>query len=175
MKAKKCSLLQVVIKTIGFLVIVLGIGICILDISSSNIREWKFINKKLGSLAEYGAIAAGLLWLLRHLWLTIHKHKKEASHYAKNLYLFVKQYHTLIGYAVFSVASAHGIYFLLVGSRNAFQWYSGITALIGLIGVVLAGVWLQNLKNKKKYVQYRKIHQMVAVLFGIGLILHLIS
>ena len=29
----------------------------------------KWLNKKLGSFGEYGAILAASLWILRHIWL----------------------------------------------------------------------------------------------------------
>jgi len=41
-----------------------------------------------------------------------------------------------------------------------------------LLGVV--GIFLNKVKDRKKSVLYRSIHQMIAILFGLGLIIHLI-
>lgn len=167
------QIFHVSIKIIGASIIAFGVTMLVLDFVVGSLIALKGLNKNLGSLAEYGAIAAGSLWLIRNIWLYLHKRKIMVSKYTKELYMLLKQYHTLIGYAVFVVATSHGIYFLIVGSRHMIRIYSGIFALIGLILVAIAGILLHKLKDKKKYITYRKAHQAVAVIFGIGLLIHL--
>lgn len=162
------------IKIIGACIIAFGVTMLVLDFMLGNQMALKGLNKNLGSLAEYGAIAAGSLWLFRNIWLFLHKRKVTVSKYAKALYMLLKKYHTFIGYAIFAVAISHGIYFLTVGSRHMTLIYSGLFTLIGLILVAIVGVFLDRLKDKKKYVTYRKAHQIVAIIFGIGLLIHLV-
>ncbi|MGG0240602.1 hypothetical protein [Bacillus rhizoplanae] len=161
------------IKIIGSCIIAFSVTMLVLDFMVGDRIVLKGLNKNLGSLAEYGAIAAGSLWLFRNIWLYFHKRKITVVKYTKELYMLLKQYHTFIGYAVFSVATCHGIYFLVVGSNHMIRIYSGIFTLIGLVLVAIAGILLHKLKDKKKYITYRKAHQIVAILFGIGLLIHL--
>ncbi|MCM3737851.1 hypothetical protein M3215_19185 [Bacillus cytotoxicus] len=167
------QMFHVFIKMIAACIIAFSVTILVLDFMVGNQLVLKGLNKNLGSLAEYGAIAAGSLWLIRNIWLYLHKNKITVSKSIKELYLLLKQYHTLIGYTVFAVATSHGIYFLIVGSRHMVRIYSGIFALIGLVLVAIAGLLLHKLKDKKKYITYRKAHQIVAIIFGIGLLIHL--
>ncbi len=161
------------IKIIGSCIIAFSVTMLVLDFMVGDRIVLKGLNKNLGSFAEYGAIAAGSLWLFRNIWLYFHKRKITVAKYTKELYMLLKQYHTFIGYAVFSVATCHGIYFLMVGSSHMIRIYSGIFTLIGLVLVAIAGILLHKLKNKKKYITYRKAHQIVSILFGIGLLIHL--
>lgn len=161
------------IKFIGTCIIIFSVTILVLDFKLGNQMVLKGLNKNLGSLAEYGAIAAGSLWLFRNIWLYLNKREITVAKYTKELYILLRQYHTFIGYAVFSVATCHGIYFLMVGSSHMIRIYSGIFTLIGLVFVAIAGILLHKLKEKKKYITYRKAHQIVAILFGIGLLIHL--
>ncbi|MEH6891511.1 hypothetical protein V7024_17820 [Bacillus sp. JJ864] len=164
---------HVTIKIIGACIIAFSVTMLVFDFMVGNQMALKGLNKNLGSLAEYGAIAAGSLWLVRNIWLFLHKKKMTVAKYTKELYMLLKQYHTFIGYAIFAVATSHGIYFLLVGSRHMIRIYSGIFTLIGLVLVAIAGILLHKLKDKKKYIAYRKAHQIVAIIFGIGLLVHL--
>ncbi|MGG2015137.1 hypothetical protein [Bacillus sp. S10(2024)] len=173
-KSQLNQIFHVSIKIIGACIIAFGVTMLVLDFMVGNQIALKGLNKNLGSLAEYGAIVAGFLWLFRNIWLLLYKRKVTVAKYTKELYMLLKQYHTFIGYAVFTVAVSHGIYFLIVGSRNKILIYSGIFTLIGLVLVTIAGILLHKLKDKKKYVTYRKAHQIVAIIFGIGLLVHLV-
>ena len=51
------------------------------------------------------------------------------------------------------------------------QWYIFLLALIAL-GVV--GFYLQKMNKKEKFMMYRKVHQIIVIIFGIGLFIHLI-
>ncbi|MEI4802993.1 hypothetical protein WAZ07_17080 [Bacillus sp. FJAT-51639] len=168
------QIFHVSIKMIGACIIAFSVTMLVLDFMVGNQMTLKGLNKNLGSLAEYGAIAAASLWLFRNIWLYLHKKKVTVAKYTKELYILLKQYHTFIGYAVFAVAISHGIYFLIVGSRHMIRIYSGIFTLIGLVLVAIAGILLHKLNDKKKYVTYRKAHQIVTIIFGIGLLVHLV-
>ncbi|EJS63030.1 hypothetical protein [Bacillus cereus] len=161
------------IKIIGYCIIAFSVTILVFNFTVGDQTILKGLNKNLGSLAEYGAIVAGSLWLFRNIWLYFHKKKIAVAKYIKELYMLLKQYHMFIGYAVLSVATCHGIYFLMVGSRHMIRIYSGIFTLIGLVLVAIVGILLHKLKDKKKYIKYRKAHQIVAIIFGIGLLIHL--
>ena len=91
----------------------------------------------------------------------------------KNLYLFIKKFHVLIGYAVLAVSITHGVYFLLTGSRHILIIYSGIFSLFILIVLGIIGFFLQKHNEKRNLILYRKSHQIIAIIFGIGLLIHL--
>lgn len=67
----------------------------------------------------------------------------------KDVYLFIKKFHVLIGYTVLAVSITHGIYFLLKGSRHLLIFYSGIFSLFILIILGIVGFLLQK-HNKKQ-------------------------
>ncbi|MDR2994002.1 MAG: hypothetical protein LBV11_09275, partial [Bacillus cereus] len=92
----------------------------------------------------------------------------------KEVYLFAKKFHVLIGYAVIAVTITHGVYFLIKGSRHIFLIYSGIFSLLALIVLGIVGFYLQQINKKEKFMMYRKVHQIIAIIFGIGLFIHLI-
>lgn len=52
--------------------------------------------------------------------------------------------------------------------------YSGIFSLLTLIALGIAGFVLQQTNKKTKLIMYRKTHQIVAIIFGIELLIHLI-
>ncbi|MCP8971341.1 hypothetical protein [Ectobacillus ponti] len=168
------SVAAVLIKWVGTLAIALGVVFLVLDIVTGQGNALKEANKTLGSAAEYGAIAAGLLWLSRHVWTYARKNKLNAAQYMRQAFLFLKKHHTLVGYAVLSLSVSHGVYFLLKGSKHVLQFYSGIGAIIALLLVSFAGILLQKLGVRKSLAKYRRIHQVIASLFGIGLLIHLI-
>ncbi|MDM5188857.1 hypothetical protein QUF99_16500 [Bacillus sp. DX4.1] len=164
---------HVCIKTVWACIIAFSVTILLVNFMVGDQIGLKSLNKDLGSLGEYGSIAAATLWFLRHTWLYVHKNKRIGSKYLKELYMVLKKYHTFIGYAVLAVTTTHGIYFFIKGSHPIIRIYSGIFTFVCLLLLAVAGILLQMFKSQKKSVSYRKIHQMIAILFGLGLIIHL--
>ncbi|MED0987281.1 hypothetical protein [Bacillus paramycoides] len=162
------------VKIIGITIIICSVALLFINVLYGNVLNVKGLNKKLGSFGEYGAILAASLWLLRQIWLFLKKKNMYGFKIIKELYLFIKQFHVLIGYAVIAVATTHGIYFLIKGSRHIILIYSGIFSLLALIALGIAGFVLQKSNQKTKLKMYRKVHQFIAVIFGIGLLIHLI-
>jgi len=162
------------VKIIGITIIVCSVELLFINILYGNVLNVQWLNKKLGSLGEYGAIIAASLWFLRQIWLFLKKKNMHGFKMIKELYLFIKQFHVLIGYAVIAVATTHGIYFLIKGSRHIILIYSGIFSLLALIALGIAGFVLQKSNQKTKLKKYRKVHQIIAIIFGIGLLIHLI-
>lgn len=162
------------IKIAGACVIAFSVTLFIVNFMLGDQIGLKSVNKNLGSLGEYGAIAAASLWFLRHIWLFLHKNKIPGFKYMKELYMLAKKYHMFIGYAVLAVATTHGVYFFIRGNHHMIQIYSGIFAFGSLVLLGVVGILLNKVKDRKKSVLYRNIHQMIAILFGLGLIIHLI-
>ena len=52
--------------------------------------------------------------------------------------------------------------------------YSGIFSLLALIALGVVGFYLQKINKKEKFMMYRKVHQIIVIIFGIGLFIHLI-
>lgn len=161
------------IKVIGVCVIAFSVMVYIANFMLGDQIELKSVNKTLGSLGEYGTIAAISLWFLHHIWLFLHKNKISEFKYMKELYMLAKKYHMFIGYAVLAVATTHGVYFFIKGSHHMIQIYSGIFAFCILVLLSSVGILLNRSKNINKSVLYRNLHQMIAILFGLGLIIHL--
>ncbi|QWH17893.1 hypothetical protein EXW62_12695 [Bacillus mycoides] len=162
------------VKIIGITIIICSVELLFINVLYGNLLNVQWLNKELGSFGEYGAIIAASLWFLRQIWLFVKKKNMHGSKIIKELYLFIKQFHVLIGCAVIAVATTHGVYFLIKGSRHIILIYSGIFSLFTLIALGIAGFVLQQFKQKTKLKMYRKVHQFIAVIFAIGLIIHLI-
>ena len=60
------------------------------------------------------------------------------------------------------------------GSRHILLIYSGIFSLLALIALGVVGFYLQKMNKKEKFMMYRKVHQIIVIIFGIGLFIHLI-
>ncbi|OQR56741.1 hypothetical protein [Bacillus sp. CDB3] len=163
------------VKIIGITIIVCSVELLFINVLYGNVLNVQWLNKKLGSLGEYGAIIGASLWFLRQIWLFLKKKNMHGFKMIKELYLFIKQFHVLIGYAVIAVTTTHGIYFLIKGSRHIILIYSGIFSLLALIALGVAGFTLQKSNQKTKLMMYRKVHQIIAIIFGIGLLIHLIA
>ena len=168
------SALSIIIKLAGALAIALAVTILLLNLLMRNLDALKEINKTLGSVAEYGAIATGALWLARHVWMYTKRNKLSGAHYLRHVFLFLKKHHTIIGYTVLSLATCHGVYFLLKGTDKMLRFYSGIGAFAALLIVSSAGVYLQKSGAGAAFAKNRKLHQAAAILFGLGLLIHLI-
>ncbi|MBJ7932272.1 MULTISPECIES: hypothetical protein [Bacillus cereus group] len=162
------------VKIIGIIIILCSAALLVINVIYGNVLNAKWLNKKLGSFGEYGAILAASLWILRQLWLFFKKKNTLGFKLIKELYLFIKNFHVLIGYAVIAVSITHGVYFFIKGSRHILIIYSGIFSLLTLIILGIIGFLLQRHNKKINLILYRKAHQIIAIIFGIGLFIHLI-
>lgn len=161
------------VKIIGFTIIFCSVALLLINVIYGNVLNVKGLNKKLGSFGEYGTILAASLWFLRHVWLFFKKKNIIGVKLIKDLYLFIKKFHVLIGYTVLAVSITHGVYFLLKGSRHILIFYSGIFSLFILIILGVIGLFLQKHNKKINLILYRKVHQIMAIIFGVGLLIHL--
>lgn len=161
------------VKIIGFTIIFCSVALLLINVIYGNVLNVKGLNKKLGSFGEYGTILVRSLWFLRHVWLFFKKKNIIGVKLIKDLYLFIKKFHVLIGYTVLAVSITHGVYFLLKGSRHILIFYSGIFSLFILIILGVIGLFLQKHDKKINLILYRKVHQIMAIIFGVGLLIHL--
>ncbi len=173
-KILKNKYFHMYIKITGITIIICSLELLFINVLYGNLLNVQWLNKKLGSFGEYGAIIAASLWFLRQMCLFLKKKNMRGFKMIKELYLFIKQFHVLIGCAVIAVATTHGVYFLIKGSRHIILIYSGIFSLLTLIALGIAGFVLQQSKQKTKLKMYRKVHQFIAVIFAIGIFIHLI-
>lgn len=61
--------LHMYVKITGITIIICSVELLFINVTYGNVLNVKWLNKKIGSIGEYGAIIAALLWFLRHLWL----------------------------------------------------------------------------------------------------------
>lgn len=172
-KVLRNKYIHLYVKIIGITIIFCSIVLLFINVIYGNVLNMKWLNKKLGSFGEYGAILAASLWILRHIWLFLKKKNIIGFKLMKDVYLFIKKFHVLIGYTVLAVSITHGIYFLLKGSRHLLIFYSGIFSLFILIILGIVGFLLQKHNKKTNLILYRKAHQIIAIIFGIGVLIHL--
>lgn len=66
------------------------------------------------------------------------------------------------------------VFTFIKGSRHILLIYSGIFSLLALIALGVVGFYLQKMNKKEKFMMYRKVHQIIVIIFGIGLFIHLI-
>ncbi|HDR8066412.1 hypothetical protein P4388_12400 [Bacillus thuringiensis] len=165
---------HVFVKIMGITIIICSVEMLFINVIYGNVLNVKWLNKKLGSFGEYGAIIAASLWFLRRIWLLLKKKNIQGFKKVKEVYLFAKKFHVLIGYAVIAVTITHGVYFLIKGSRHILLIYSGIFSLLALLVLGIVGFYLQRINKKETFMMYRRVHQIIAIIFGIGLFIHLI-
>ncbi|WLR52051.1 hypothetical protein LC040_03815 [Bacillus tianshenii] len=165
---------SLVIKVGGALLIAASAALLALGLLTGATDTMEEMSKTLGAIAEYGAIGAGALWLVRHAVGFVKKRKMSFGHYVQMLFKLLRTYHTFIGWVVFSVATSHGVYFLLNESEHMDRVYSGLATFIGLVVLVSFGLLLQKRGKNKKYAAYKRVHQLIALLFGLALLIHLV-
>lgn len=66
------------------------------------------------------------------------------------------------------------VFTFIKGSPHILLIYSGIFSLLALIALGVVGFYLQKINKKEKFMMYRKVHQIIVIIFGIGLFIHLI-
>lgn len=172
-KIFKNRFLHLCLKIIGIAVISFSFWLLLMNLIYGDQLNLKGLYKKLGTIGEFGSIAAASLWFLRHIWLFLKKKKLYGFKIVKELYMLMKKFHVLIGYAILAAATTHGLYFFIKGSRHISQTYSGIFTFISLALLGLVGILLHKFSNKTNWSLYRKFHQTIAVIFGVGLLIHL--
>lgn len=132
------------------------------------------IYEKIGTMAEIAAIAAFALWISRLALMQLKKRKPPFVKWFQLLFKILKEHHTLIGWAAFTAALAHGSYFFLQTSEEIESIYSGLATFSALAVLVAVGFILNKWGKGKKYLKFKKIHQGIAIVFGIALGIHLL-
>ncbi|MBT2693646.1 hypothetical protein [Bacillus sp. ISL-55] len=130
--------------------------------------------EKIGTIAEIGAITAFSLWIIRLLFLQLKKRDFVLLKWIQLAFKLLREHHTLIGWAAFSAALAHGSYFFLQTNEEWESIYSGLATLIGFGVLASFGLFLDKRARGKKYLAYKKIHQAISIVFGVALGIHLL-
>lgn len=78
---------HIYVKIIGITIIVCSVELLFINVLYGNVLNVQWLNKKLGSLGEYGVIIAASLWFLRHIGLFLKKKHIHRFKIIKELYL----------------------------------------------------------------------------------------
>lgn len=167
-------LLHLVVKISGALLAALSVALFILVWITGQGQAYKEWYKFLGTLAEFIAIAGGGMWLIRHAFIQVKKRNIRWQHDVKEAFLFFRKYHTLFGWLTLFLVISHGTYFLFHHVNKMGRVYSGIGASAGLLLVSILGYVLQRFSKGKQSRSYKRMHQWAALLFGVGLVIHLL-
>lgn len=162
------------IKLGGYIITASFAGLLVLGFVIGETDLMSDLYKKVGTIAEIGAITAFALWIVRLLFLQLKKRKFAFLKWVQLAFKLLREHHTLIGWAAFSGALAHGSYFFLQTNEEWESIYSGLATLIGFAFLVTFGLILDKRVKGKKYLTYKKIHQAIAIVFGIALGVHLL-
>ncbi|MGV2939815.1 hypothetical protein AB5I83_09510 [Mesobacillus sp. LC4] len=162
------------IKFGGYTVIAIFAGLFILGFMTGETDLMSELLEKGGTIAEIGAITAFALWIVRLLFLQLKKRNFVFVKWIQLAFKLLREHHTLIGWAAFSAALAHGSYFFLQTNEEWESIYSGLATLIGFAFLVIFGLTLDKWVKGKKYLTYKKIHQAIAIVFGLALGVHLL-
>ncbi|NKE06758.1 hypothetical protein [Mesobacillus selenatarsenatis] len=162
------------IKFGGYIVIAIFTGLFILGFMTGETDLMSELFEKGGTIAEIGAITAFALWMVRLLFLQLKKRNFVFVNWVQLAFKLLREHHTLIGWAAFSAALAHGSYFFLQTNEEWESIYSGLATLIGFAFLVIFGLTLDKWAKGKKYLTYKKIHQAIAIVFGLALGVHLL-
>lgn len=137
-------------------------------------RSLSHFAKNLGSLAELFTIGAAGLWFIKTLSIQLKKRNISFWKVLKQPLVLLRKHHVLLGWTVLFTVAGHGAYFLFLAHKAPVTVYTGLAAFIVLIFLASAGVWLQFFAPKRKTVGLsKKIHAVLALLFGIAVLLHL--
>lgn len=158
----------------GYTVIAIFAGMFVLGFMTGETDLMSELFEKGGTIAEIGAITAFALWIVRLLFLQLKKRKFVFVKWTQMAFKLLREHHTLIGWAAFSAALAHGSYFFLQTNEEWESIYSGLATLIGFGVLVSFGLFLDKRAKGKKYLTFKKIHQAIAIVFGFALGIHLL-
>ncbi len=140
------------VKIIGFTIIFCSVALLFINVICGNALNVKGLNKKLGTFGEYRGNFSCIVMVFTSCMVVFKKKNIIGFNVIKNLYLFIKKFHVLIGYAVLAVSITHGVYFLLTGSRHILIIYSGIFSLFILIVLGIIGFFLQKHNGKRNLI-----------------------
>lgn len=164
------KVLSKLIKTGGAILIAAFAAMFILSFVTGETDLMSELFEKVGTIAEIAAIAAFLLWAIRIALIKLKKRKFTFIKWIQMAFKILKEHHILIGWVAFTAALAHGSYFFIQTSEETESLYSGLVTLIGFAILVSFGLLLNKWGNRK----YKKIHQWIAIVFGIALGVHLL-
>lgn len=162
------------IKTGGAILIAIFTAMFILSFLTGETDLMSELFEKVGTIAEIAAIAAFALWGIRFALIKLKKRKFTFIKWIQLAFKNLKEHHILIGWVAFSAALSHGSYFFIQSSEEIESIYSGVATLIGFAFLVSFGLILNKWGKGKKYSTYKKIHQGLAIVFGIALGIHLL-
>ena len=60
---------RVCVKIMGITIIICSVEMLFINVMYGNVLNVKWLNKKLGSFGEYGAIIICFIMVLRHIWV----------------------------------------------------------------------------------------------------------
>jgi hypothetical protein len=144
--------------------------------------EIKPVAKQLGTFAEIAVMATAAFWLFKTLLIQVKKKNiwlpdvwniRTASIFQPAM-LFFKKNHRFLGWVTVILACGHGLYFLLFPDKQIKFFYTGLTALIGLVIVAGVGIVFDQLMKSNKAVKAgRRYHLTTAVIFAVLFLIHL--
>jgi hypothetical protein len=162
------------IKFGGYTVMAISAGLFVLGFMTGETDLMSELFEKVGTIAEIGAITAFALWMARLLFLQLKKRNFVLIKWVQLAFKLLREHHTLIGWAAFSAALAHGSYFFLQTNEESESIYSGLATLVSFAILVIIGLMLDKSARGKKYLTFKKIHQAIAIAFGFALGIHLL-
>ncbi|WP_442599736.1 hypothetical protein [Neobacillus sp. D3-1R] len=174
---KLLKILSYTIKIGGVLLILIGISAFVWTLyihfyHIQPIKFWEGIYKNIGTLAEIVGIGAGLIWVLRKIWMTVKKQNLSFVEPFKQLYLFFREYHIYLGIILIITAFAHGLYFFLNPEEDVWNNYTGIAAFLSLIPLSLLGWYHYENKTTKKNKKSKRNHTTFAIIFTVLFLIH---
>ncbi|WP_226643302.1 hypothetical protein [Mesobacillus subterraneus] len=158
----------------GYIVLAVCAALLVLGFVIGETDLMSELYEKIGTIAEIGAITAFSLWIVRLLFLQLKKRNFVLLKWIQMAFKLLREHHTIIGWAAFFAALAHGSYFFLQTNEEWEIIYSGLATLIGFGVLTSFGLFLDKRARGKKYLAYRKIHQAISIVFGLALGIHLL-
>ncbi|WP_210365349.1 hypothetical protein [Bacillus sp. REN3] len=145
-------------------------GLCVPGFITGETEFMNELYEKVGTAAEIGAIAAFSLWMARIGFIQWKKRKFPYSKAIQFIFKLLNKNHVLIGWVGFAAAFAHGSYFFLQTSEESGSIYSGLAAFIAFSALVFVGMILKRSKRQR----IKRIHRGIAIVFAVGLGVHLL-
>lgn len=89
-----------------------------------------------------------------------------------NIFLFLRKYHLIFGWAAFTLALGHSLYFLINLPQKMIYSYTGSVAILSFLFLVFMGYSLQHRSLEPR--KARLYHLSFTIIFAIALLIHLI-
>ncbi len=127
----------------------------------------------IGDVSKVVAFPALALWAAHQLYRATKRQRTPVQDGIRRAFVFLRRQHAFLGWVVFATASAHGLYFVLLGRFGGSRAITGYLTWLLLLALVGLGWALDLLRRRRPWLANVHVwHILVAAVFLVALLLH---